>query len=102
MDKKEYLNLKQQMLHEILQIKNQLHKLDVQYINESNLSTFTVGEKVRVVKSRSGGEYGFVIGAEVNSAGEPVLRLKKCKKDGSMSKLDLYYIPEAGDKVEKI
>ena len=102
MKKEEYVKRREELMREICVIKNQIHKLEIQYINESALNQFTVGEKVRVVKSRSGVEYGFVIGAEVNSAGEPVLRLKKCKKDGSMSKLDLYYISEAGDKVEKI
>lgn len=102
MKKDEYVKRREELLHEIRVIKDQIRKLEIQYINESALSQFTVGEKVRVIKSRSGVEYGFVVGAEVGAEGGLALLLKKCKKDGTMSKRDLNYIPAVGDIVEKI
>ena len=102
MKKEEYVKRREELLHEIRVINDQIRKLEIQYINESVLNQFTVGEKVRVIKSRSGVEYGFVVGAEAGAEGGLALLLKKCKKDGTMSKRDLNYIPAVGDIVEKI
>ena len=102
MKKEEYVKRREELMHEIRVIKNHIRKLEIQYIKESELNQFTVGEKVRVIKSRSGVEYGFVVGAKAGAGGGLLLLLKKCKKDGTMSKRDLDYIPAFGDRVEKI
>lgn len=102
MKKEEYVKRREELLHEIRVINDQIRNLEIQYIKESELNQFTVGEKVRVIKSRSGVEYGFVVGAEAGAGGGLLLLLKKCKKDGTMSKRDLDYIPAFGDRVEKI
>lgn len=102
MKKEEYVKRREELLHEIRVINDQIRNLEIQYIKESELNQFTVGEKVRVIKSRSGVEYGFVVGAKAGAGGGLLLLLKKCKKDGTMSKRDLDYIPAFGDRVEKI
>ena len=78
MKKEEYVKRREELLHEIRVIKDQIRNLEIQNKNESALNQFTVGEKVRVIKSRSGVEYGFVVGAEAGAEGGLALLLKMC------------------------
>lgn len=102
MKREDFLERKDALLHEVQKIHDSIKELETQYINESELFQFQIGEKVRVIK-RNKTEEGFVVGKYVSRNGRAVLSLKRCRKDGGISQLDLPpYFPELGDRIEKI
>ena len=101
MKKEEYIRRLKELNDRILQLQNEKKTLEYQYVKESELNSFIIGEKV-LVRKRGEVLYAFVVGYEIIQD-EVILVLNKCKKDGTPAKnLRVYYYPQLGDKVEKI
>lgn len=103
MDKKEYLKRLNDLHHQEMQIRKKKRELDNEYMNSSPMNKFKYGEKV-VVKIKRGKtydiDYAFVMGYTINNSSADVeLELVRCKKDGTPSKIRLYYLPQCGDKI---
>ena len=89
MTKLEYIENKQKIKNQITDLRQQLKSLESEYI-ESN-RVFKDGEKVRVTKTSNGKEkFAFVYGYTLTFNEKPVPKLKKCKKDGTISKVDFF------------
>lgn len=106
MDKKEYLKQLKELHHQEMQIRNKMRELDGEYINSSPMKKIKYGEKVVVKKKRGKSydiDYAFVIGHTINNGtGDVELELVRCKKDGTPSKIRMYYLPQFGDKIESM
>jgi CRISPR/Cas system-associated endonuclease/helicase Cas3 len=92
MTKSDYIVNKQEIEDHIRDLRKKLKSLESEYI-ESN-RVFKDGEKVRVTNTSNGKEkFAFVYGYEIRFNAKLKPKLKKCKKDGTMSKVDhfLYY-----------
>ena len=48
-------------------------------------------------------DYAFVVGHTINNGtGDVELELVRCRKDGTPSKIRMYYLPNVGDKIESM
>jgi hypothetical protein len=71
-------------------LRQQLKSLELEYIESNRL--FKDGEKVRVTNTSNGKEkFAFVYGYIVDSLSNDLFpNLRMCKKDGTMSKVNIY------------
>ena len=89
MTKLEYIENKKKIEDQIRDLRQQLRSLESEYIESNRL--FKDGEKVKVTNTSNGKErFAFVYGYTIRSNYKLKSNLKKCKKDGTMSKVDLF------------
>ena len=90
MTKSEYIVNKQKIEDQIRDLRKKLKSLESQYIKSNR--TFKDGEKVKVTNTSTGKEkFAFVYGYTVDAlSNDLVPNLRMCKKDGTMSKVNIY------------
>ena len=90
MTKSEYIENKKKIEDQIEDLYDKLKSIKSEYIKSNRL--FKDGEKVRVTNTSNGKEkFAFVYGYTVDAlSNDLVPNLRMCKKDGTMSKVDIY------------
>lgn len=106
MEKSEFLTRKNQIENSIKALNDEKKRLENEYINSQRV--FTDNEKIEIVTKEhpywtfsKGKEiagirpeekrFAFVVGYKINYQNDVVPILKKCKKDGTISKLEDYF-----------
>jgi hypothetical protein len=90
MTKSEYIKNKQKIEDQIRDLRQKLKYLKSEYIEANRI--FKDGEKVKVTNATNSKEkFAFVYGYTVDSfSNDLVPKIKRCKKDGTMSKVNDY------------
>lgn len=108
MEKSEFLTRKNEIENSIKALNDEKKRLENEYINSQRV--FADNEKIEIITKEhpywtlgSGNEiaginpeekrFAFVVGYRINYQNEVEPRLKKCKKDGTISKMDDYFSP---------
>ena len=102
MTQKEYSEKRQTLLERKSQLEREMKNLDNQYLNDNEFTKkFKIGEKIKFISGKKI-EYGFIESFMVDHYTYKIKpTILKCKKDGSPSKLHLYYY-DGLDTIEKI
>lgn len=89
MTEKEYIKMDGEIDKQMAALREKRIAIRKQYIEDNK--PFPIGSKVRVFdKSNSSVQYGFVVGYELSYYGNKILpKVKKMKKDGTMSQVNM-------------
>ena len=89
MTEKEYIKMDGEIDKQMAALREKRIAIRKQYIEDNK--PYPIGTKVRVLdKSNGSVQYGFVVGYELSYYGAKILpKVKKMKKDGTMSKVTM-------------